>query len=157
MKIYLDTNIYFRTLDDQAQPRIYLESRAILTVFKAIEEKIIQLVTSDILYFEISKCIKKENIKIKKILLQLTSRHIKHTKIITEQTKHFVDQFNILPADAMHLIAAKTGKANWFITCDDILIKKANQLQGNLPFVIMNPVDFVLYYPYLKKQLNYQL
>ncbi|MBA3047459.1 PIN domain-containing protein [Patescibacteria group bacterium] len=146
MKIYLDTNIYYRGFDDQSQPRIHLESQAILTIFNAIEKKIIHLSISDILLFEISRGSKIESMQIRKSLLKLASIHIKNTKIITKQTKNITDKFNVLPADAMHLSSAQSANVDFFITCDDILIKKANRFHQAFPFVIMNPTNFILSY-----------
>ena len=37
MNIYLDMNIYYRPFDDQTQPKIELESKAIEIIFKLIE------------------------------------------------------------------------------------------------------------------------
>ncbi len=149
MKVYLDTNIYFRSFDDQTQPRIYLESQAILTIFNAIEKNIIRLTTSDILLFEISKCPKIEGAQIRKSLLGLTSNHVKHTKAIVKQTEYIANKFNILPADAMHLVAAKSSNIDCFITCDDILIKKGSRFCQKMSFVIENPTNFILSYPHL--------
>lgn len=149
MKIYLDTNIYYRTFDDQSQPRIYLESQAILSIFNAIEKKIIHLTTSDILLFEISQGSKIESAQIRKSLLKLSSNHIKHTKIITKQAKNIADKFNFFPADAMHLSSAKSANVACFITCDDILVKKAVHFNQKFSFFIINPTNFILSYPNL--------
>ena len=43
--------------------------------------------------------------------------------------------------DAIHLACASYGKADFFLTCDDRLIRKAKQLK--LRTVLMNPVDYV--------------
>lgn len=147
MKIYLDTNVYFRSSDDQSQPRIYLESQAILTIFNAIEKKIMRLTISDILLFEISKCPKIEGTQIRKSLLKLASSHIKHTTVIIKQTKNIVNEFKILPADAMHLVAAKSGNVDCFVTCDDFLVKKGSRFYKEMPFIIINPANFILSYP----------
>lgn len=154
MKIYLDTNIYFRNTDDQLQPRINLETQAILTIFSAIEEKLFELITSDILIFEISQNTKKENSEIQGKLLKLASAHIKHSKKIINRTELYKNDFNILPADAMHIAVAEIGKVNYFITCDDILLKKVNKFQNELLFSAFNPVDFVINYPFLNFKNN---
>ncbi len=43
--------------------------------------------------------------------------------------------------DALHLACAASIKADFFLTCDDRLIKQAEQLQ--LETVVMNPVDYI--------------
>jgi len=147
MKIYLDTNIYFRTTDDQSQPRIHLEAQAILTIFSAIEEGILKLITSDILEFEISRCDKREADDITKSSFKLSSIHINHSNTIVNQSENLVKKLNILPADAMHLAVAKVAKSDFFITCDDLLIKKANLLSKEFSFSVVNPINFILTYP----------
>lgn len=47
----------------------------------------------------------------------------------------------IKPRDAMHLACAVKGKADYFLTCDDKLIKKARFIKEDI--VIINPIDFI--------------
>lgn len=55
MKIYLDTCSINRIFDDQSQPRIFLESSAMITIFAMIEIKSFSLVSSEVLRFENSR------------------------------------------------------------------------------------------------------
>jgi hypothetical protein len=55
MKIYLDTSSINRIFDDQSQPRIFLESSAMITVLAMIESKSFALVSSEVLIFENSR------------------------------------------------------------------------------------------------------
>jgi hypothetical protein len=48
VNIYIDTSALNRIFDDQSQPRIYLESSAMLLVFGLIEKRIISIVSSDV-------------------------------------------------------------------------------------------------------------
>ena len=47
----------------------------------------------------------------------------------------------IKPRDALHLACALKGKADYFVTCDDKLMKKSGSMKDGIR--IMNPVDFV--------------
>jgi predicted nucleic acid-binding protein len=51
------------------------------------------------------------------------------------------ERSGIKPRDAIHLACALKGKAEYFVTCDDKLIKKAGLMNDNI--IAMNPVDFV--------------
>ena len=50
MKIYLDTSVYNRPFDDQAQPRIWLESVSFSMILQLIETQKIELVTSSVIF-----------------------------------------------------------------------------------------------------------
>ena len=51
-------------------------------------------------------------------------------------------KFGIKPLDALHLALAETGKADYFCTCDDRLLRNAKQV-NDLLVKIINPVDLV--------------
>ncbi|MGF1519096.1 MAG: PIN domain-containing protein, partial [Nodosilinea sp.] len=37
MKIYLDTSIYNRPFDDQRQPKVFLETQAVILILQMVE------------------------------------------------------------------------------------------------------------------------
>lgn len=53
----------------------------------------------------------------------------------------FQSQDPVSAKDAIHLACAVEIKADYFLSCDDRLIKRANKL--NLGLAVMNPVDYV--------------
>lgn len=54
-RVYLDTSIYNRPFDDQTQPKIYLETQAIILILQMVEAKLIELVSSSVLEYENSQ------------------------------------------------------------------------------------------------------
>ena len=50
--IYLDTSALNRIFDDQSQIRIFLETSSVLVIFMFIENKIVDIASSDVLLFE---------------------------------------------------------------------------------------------------------
>jgi predicted nucleic acid-binding protein len=44
--------------------------------------------------------------------------------------------------DALHVACAKDSDAEYFLTCDDQLLKKKDKLK--LDFLMMNPVEYTL-------------
>lgn len=54
-RIYLDTSIYNRPFDDQTQPKIYLETQAVILILQMVEAKLIELVSSSVLEYENSQ------------------------------------------------------------------------------------------------------
>jgi hypothetical protein len=43
-RVYLDTSIYNRPFDDQTQPKIFLETQAVILILQLVEAKLIELV-----------------------------------------------------------------------------------------------------------------
>lgn len=54
-KIYLDTSAYNRPFDDQTQPKIFLESQAIVIILQMVETKMVELISSSVLEHENSR------------------------------------------------------------------------------------------------------
>lgn len=52
LKVYLDTSAYNRPFDEQTQPKIFLESQAVVIILQMVETKIVDLVSSSVLEYE---------------------------------------------------------------------------------------------------------
>lgn len=50
--------------------------------------------------------------------------------------------FGLKPLDALHLALAETGKADYFCTCDDKLLRNAKKVE-DLMVKVINPVDLI--------------
>jgi hypothetical protein len=50
-RVYLDTSIYNRPFDDQTQPKIFLETQAVILILQMVEARIIELVSSSVLEY----------------------------------------------------------------------------------------------------------
>jgi hypothetical protein len=55
MKVYLDTSAYNRPFDDQTQPKIFLESQAVVMILQMVETGMVDLVSSSVLEYENSR------------------------------------------------------------------------------------------------------
>lgn len=51
-RVYLDTSAYNRPFDDQTQPKIFLETQAVVIILLMIEAKTVELISSSVLEFE---------------------------------------------------------------------------------------------------------
>ncbi len=60
---------------------------------------------------------------------------------IYNYAKLFQIEANLSAKDAIHLACASYIKANFFLTCDDSVIKYTKRL--NLDIKIINPVDYI--------------
>ena len=55
MRVYLDMCSLQRPLDNKSQPRIAIEAEAVLNILRLCDQEELELVSSDVLDFEISK------------------------------------------------------------------------------------------------------
>ncbi|OHE54500.1 MAG: hypothetical protein A2027_01285 [Thermodesulfovibrio sp. RBG_19FT_COMBO_41_18] len=139
-RLYLDMNIYNRPFDDQSQVRIRLETIAIYAILKMIKEDKFSLLWSFMLQFE-NSLNPYEDIRMEiEMASSLASEKIKMGEDILTAAKN-LESKGIKPRDAIHLACAIKGKADYFLTCDDKLIKKVKPIQGEI--VILSPIDFI--------------
>ena len=139
MRIYLDNCALNRPFDDQSQIRIRLESEAKLYVQGKIKEKEIELVWSYILDLENDQNPFEEKRQAIKKWRKFATIDIEETANLLERASKFVI-YGIKAKDALHASSAIEGKADYFITTDDRLLKKLSVI-GEIKAV--NPVNIV--------------
>ena len=148
MKIYFDMNVYNRIFDDQNQLRIKLETMAIDMIFELVEQGHYQLCWSFILEDENNDnpfLHRKSYInKISRICFVAIGPDQK----IKSLAESVIEKCNIRVKDALHLACAVYNKCDYFITCDDRLIRNINNKEDLMrkiigETIIMNPVDFM--------------
>jgi len=54
-----------------------------------------------------------------------------------------IAQQGIAPLDALHLASAERAGAEWFVTCDDRVLRKARRGRLTVGVKISTPVEFV--------------
>jgi len=140
MKIYLDTNVYNRPYDDQTQVRIRLETIAIFAILQLIKSKELSLVWSFLLTYE-NSLNPSEDIKMEiEKLSSLASENVDSSEDIRKKAKDY-ELIGIKPRDAIHISCALNSGADYFVTCDDKILRKTDKLGLNL--LILNPIDFI--------------
>lgn len=146
LKIYCDTNIYSRPFDKIISPRVYLEAQACLEIINLAKADKIILLSSDILCLEVSRSETDKKLQIQPFL-DCCHKTIQETEKTRTLAKPLESGLGLKPRDALHLASAKFGKADFFLTCDDEIIRKSALLSKRklLPKII-NPVDFLYHY-----------
>jgi predicted nucleic acid-binding protein len=138
MKVYIDTSVLNRIFDDQSQVRIYVESSSILIIFMLIDSGAIKFVSSDVLLFENSNNPYEERQAFVNLCLQ-KAKHIQSiNEAILSRAKE-IEKSQIGGLDALHLACAEKLKAEYFLTCDDKILKR---YKGSIK--VQNPADFVM-------------
>ena len=142
MRIYLDVCCLNRPFDDQSQDRIHLETEAILTILKYIENEDWLLLNSDVILYEINKIPDSER-KIKvSFMVSMAKHHIQINNSIVRRAEQ-IQQLGIKSYDALHIACAEIGKADIFLTTDDLLLKKLRRHADKINVQTNNPLDWI--------------
>lgn len=139
MRVYLDTSVYNRPCDDQTQAKIFLETQAVLIILQKIEDQEIELVNSPILEYE--------NSRNTQILQQYSmNRYLKMASFTQPKTTTVearakqLEKAGIKALDALHVTCSEISKCDYFITCDQRLINRAQTLTT---IKTVNPIDLI--------------
>jgi predicted nucleic acid-binding protein len=141
MKIYLDTCSLQRPLDNKNQIRIILEAEAVLGVIGLCETGKVELVSSEVLFFEVRQNPKMIRREFGLEVLAKADAFVRLNEQIEKRAKEFT-QLGIKPLDALHLASAEIGRADYFCTCDDKFLKKAKGIRG-LKVRAISPVELI--------------
>ena len=127
MRVYLDNCSFNRPFDDQSQPRVQAETEAKLGIQALIDAQKLELVWSYILEFENSANPFPE--RRDAILLWKThaTTDVSENQAILNLAADF-DGKGIRPKDALHLACAIASNCAYFVTTDDILLRKTSSL-----------------------------
>lgn len=139
MRIYLDNCIFNRPFDDQSQIRIRLESEAKLYIQEKVRHQEIELVWSYILDFENEQNPFEERKRAIERWKSVAVLDIEETQKLLTTANSLVKE-GIRAKDALHVASAIEGKASYFLTTDDKLIKKLSNLAE---IQVINPVNMV--------------
>ena len=138
-KVYLDTSIYNRPFDDQTQPKIFLETQAVILILQMVEAKLIELVNSSVLEYENSRNSVLVNQQTMKRYLQIATIKQEVNETTRERAQELEKQ-GVKAIDALHVACAEASKSDYFITCDKRLINRCRELT----LQVINPTDFIL-------------
>lgn len=118
MKIYLDNSVLNRPFDDQAFPKIHLETEATFLIFKSVEQKQFKMINSSVIEYENSKNPFPERKSWISSYLRKSEAYQKVNATIQKRATK-INETGIDPLDALHLATAETANADFFITCDE--------------------------------------
>jgi predicted nucleic acid-binding protein len=124
MRIYLDSCSLQRPLDDQTQPRIRVETEAVLAILAAAQVGDIVLMNSEALEYEMGRIPDNQRRTEVAAILALSKERIEITDE-AEKLAESLENRGISPMDAVHLALASTARVDFFTTCDDRLLRKA--------------------------------
>lgn len=138
-------NIYNRCFDDQSQLRIRLETGAIEGIFELTESGGLELVWSFMLDYENSLNPQEDRKEWAELLPRLCIHRIVPSPRILALARALIKNARIKPRDALHVACAETGRCDYFVTCDDDLVRtvRTRRRAPKLRVIATNPVEFI--------------
>lgn len=140
-RVYLDTSVYNRPFDDQTQPRIWLETLAFAVILQMSEQGAVQLVKSSVLEYENSR----NPFVTQRDWIAQVLKPLPHSVRVNEATLRSakrLEERGIGALDALHLAVAVGGAVEFFVTCDDRLLRRYRALEQQ-PLTVCLPTEFV--------------
>jgi predicted nucleic acid-binding protein len=139
MRVYLDNCAFNRPFDDQSYIRIKIESEAKLYVQKKIQDCELELIWSYILDFENEQNPYSNRKNAIKRWKGFACLDIEETSTVLERANK-LRQMGLKAKDALHVASAIEGKAQYFLTTDDKILKK---LLSFKEIKVIDPITFV--------------
>jgi predicted nucleic acid-binding protein len=132
-----------RPFDDQSQTRVRLEAEAVLSILKMADQGQLEILGSDILDDELSQDPDVDRREKVELLLGFAATHVGLTTAIERRAVQF-HGWSIAVHDALHLASAEAGRADYFLTTDDHLVRRARRHAGELKVTVENPARWLM-------------
>ena len=142
-RVYFDPSALNRPFDDQGQVRIRLETEAVEHLLRAVGERTLEWISSDIVLFEVRRCPDEERRGVLELLCQGAAGRVALTADMSQRGRELRAQ-GLRDLDALHLAAAEQAGVEVLLTTDDRFIRAARTLQPASPVRVENPVIFEL-------------
>jgi predicted nucleic acid-binding protein len=139
---YFDVSALHRPFDDQTQPRVRLESEAVLLLLDHVKAGRHQHVSSEIAIIEIDA---NTDPYLRRRLHALLPRDEDMMPLAVALYARAVElgKLGFKPADALHVASAEEWTADVLFSCDDKLCKIAKRNIRRLHVRVMNPLTWV--------------
>lgn len=140
MRVYLDTCSLQRPLDSRTQIRVSLEAEAVLGIIQFSEDRELELVSSDVLLFEVRRNPQPERQEYALAVLDRARMFIEIDDAIRQRGAELERQ-GLGALDALHLAAAEAAEADYFCTTDDKLLKRGRSLARGVR--VVSPIELI--------------
>ena len=142
MKVYLDSCVYNRPFDNQNEERVFIEARAFYIILKWIEEGIVSSINSAALEYENRLTLDPERRVRVKTYLGITREYVALSDSLLERASEIIS-LGFKDMDSLHMAMAEEGKAEYFVTCDDRIVRKAKKCQQSLKVKVCSVLEFL--------------
>ncbi len=127
MRLTLDNNVYNRPFDDLGVPRNRDEAQAVEELFEQVVAGEVELYSSFVLELEssrLSEALRRERVG---ALISLARRRVDQDAALLARAEE-LQRGGLRENDALHLAAAERARVDYFVTCDDRLLKEARRI-----------------------------
>lgn len=147
-KIMLDTNVFSRPLDDLSDKSVKLEADSSKKIFNFARDKAVSIVTSEILFYELSLIKEKDK---REVIFHLAKNVERSMIMINSDIEKLADDLKARVkdyADCLHIASAALSGCSYLVTCDNELLRKAEKIESfllnlDIKLNIVNPVKLV--------------
>lgn len=142
MKLYLDMCCFGRLFDEQDQPKVKLESEAVLLILRAISGNCYDLISSEVLELENEKNPDRDqSAEISGLLSLSKSRVVIGSKEMARAEELVSKGFRTY--DALHVACAESARADYFLSTDYKLVNLQKSNKAELTVRMFNPVEWL--------------
>jgi predicted nucleic acid-binding protein len=119
-----------------------LESEAIITIIKHLENREWTWISSSVVLFEVNQILNSDR---KQRIIRLCDKATTVIKLNEEiyLSSEQIKELGFKSYDALHLACAKYAKVEVFLSTDDKLVKKAHKNQAMLQMKVDNPLNWL--------------
>ena len=141
MNLYLDLCVYNRPFDDQGQPRIVVETVEFMFLLEKAINKEMTIINSFVLEYENSKSPLIDRRDKIEDLLKIASEYVRYSERLENRAEE-IEKRGFMAMDALHIACAEAAKSDFFITCDDLLLRKGKANNDKLKVRIVGLMEF---------------
>lgn len=127
MRLYFDTNVYNRPFDDRSIPRNRDEAQAVEVLLEKVGMGDVALVSSFVV--EIEHSLSPYDTRREEVgtLVGLARERVPRDSAILQRARA-LESVGLKGRDALHLAAAEHARVDYFVTCDDKLLRRARRI-----------------------------
>jgi predicted nucleic acid-binding protein len=140
MRLYLDNCCFNRPFDDQSQTRVRIEAEAKLEIQQRVKDKKVELAWSYVLDYENQANPFEERRNAVATWKKAAIVDVEETEAILQQARQIADR-GVPAKDALHIASAMAAGCDFFLTTDDLIVKR---MQGYPGIAVMNPTQFIV-------------
>ena len=141
LRLYLDICVFNRPFDNQRQSKIMIEAQIFIMLMAMISEGIFYLVNSFALEYENTKNPNIENMIKINDFLEYATEYIHYSEDILKRSLE-LEKLGLSGMDAVHIACAEKANVDFFVTCDDRLIKQLQRVD-DIEIACYNIIEFM--------------
>jgi predicted nucleic acid-binding protein len=142
--VYLDTCCLNRPSDDQTQPRVRLESEAVLTILTAVEARRgVEWLGSTAVLGEVRRNPDPDRRRRALQFLRVVTRWVQIEPGDGPRSEALAQLAGLTAFDALHVALAERGRADVLLTTDDRLLRRAARHAAALRVQLENPLTWL--------------